>query len=241
MTHEWRDLPALRGRFHPDYPDAVQVLVHDGGPRFTDRRNELVWVRIVMAAPTALTGVVLNQPEQLTSVQRDDRIQFVIPQSGEYLIMVRDKYLAERGAWIVHPCSKCGLTELFDAPSDLIAKTLNIQPGETLEAFTAFCGVCHGVQVVESVAQARDHVRHASGGMIMNYRALARILFGIGLTLLGLLWLLQGADLVHIRPILCVANCKPLEGGSVGWMTTGALVLVVGLLVIASGVRRRRV
>ena len=75
----------------------------------------------------------------------------------------------------------------------------------------------------------------------MSFWALARILFGVALTLLGLLWLLQGADLVHIRPILCVADCKPLEGGSVGWMTAGALVLVVGLLVVASGVRRRRV
>ncbi|HEY5413360.1 MAG TPA: hypothetical protein VIK41_00955 [Gemmatimonadaceae bacterium] len=75
----------------------------------------------------------------------------------------------------------------------------------------------------------------------MTLRTIARILFGVALTLLGLLWLLQGADLVHIRPILCVANCKPLEGGSVGWMAAGALVLVVGLLVIASGIRRRRV
>ena len=75
----------------------------------------------------------------------------------------------------------------------------------------------------------------------MTLRTIARILFGVALTLLGLLWLLQGADLVHIRPILCVANCTPLEGGSVGWMTAGALVLVVGLLVIASAFRRRRV
>jgi len=75
----------------------------------------------------------------------------------------------------------------------------------------------------------------------MSFWALARILFGVALSLLGLLWLLQGADLVHIRPILCVANCKPLEGGSAGWMTAGALVLVVGLLVVASGVRGRRV
>lgn len=77
--------------------------------------------------------------------------------------------------------------------------------------------------------------------MIMNFRAVTRILFGIALALLGSLWLLQGADLVHIRPILCVADCKPLEGGSIGWMVTGALVLVAGLLVIASGVRGRRV
>jgi hypothetical protein len=75
----------------------------------------------------------------------------------------------------------------------------------------------------------------------MNVRALALMLSGAALCLLGLLWLLQGADLVHIRPILCFANCRPLEGGSVGWMIAGGLVLVVGLIVIASGVRRRRV
>ncbi|HEX5076823.1 MAG TPA: hypothetical protein VFW03_26685 [Gemmatimonadaceae bacterium] len=75
----------------------------------------------------------------------------------------------------------------------------------------------------------------------MSFRTLARIVVGVALTLLGLLWLLQGADLVHIRPILCVANCTPLEGGSVGWMIAGALLVVVGLLLVASGVRRRRV
>jgi len=75
----------------------------------------------------------------------------------------------------------------------------------------------------------------------MSFRGLARIVFGVALSLLGLLWLLQGADLVHIRPILCVANCKPLEGGSAGWMTAGALLLVVGSLVAASGIRGRRV
>jgi hypothetical protein len=67
--------------------------------------------------------------------------------------MVREKYLVERAAWIVHPCSGCGLSELFDAPSDLIPKIFpKIQPGETVEAFTAFCGACHGVQVVESAS-----------------------------------------------------------------------------------------
>ncbi|HEX5576161.1 MAG TPA: hypothetical protein VFX42_09830 [Gemmatimonadales bacterium] len=73
----------------------------------------------------------------------------------------------------------------------------------------------------------------------MNWRALSWIVLGVASTLLGLLWLLQGADLLHIRPILCIANCKPVEGGSIGWMTAGALVLVVGLLAIAVGLRRR--
>jgi hypothetical protein len=73
----------------------------------------------------------------------------------------------------------------------------------------------------------------------MNRRALTWILLGVGLTLLGLLWLLQGADLLHIRPILCVTNCEPVEGGSIAWMTAGALVLAGGLVLTAAGVRRR--
>ncbi len=73
----------------------------------------------------------------------------------------------------------------------------------------------------------------------MNVRALMWILLGAVLALLGLLWLLQGADLLHVRPILCVANCKPVEGGSIGWMTAGAITLVLGLLAVRAGVRRR--
>lgn len=124
--------------------------MHDGGPRFTDRRPELVWVRIATAAADVFTAEVLNQPQQLTSVHQGDRVEFIVPLSGEHPIMVRAKYLAERAACIVHPCTGCGLSELFDAPSDLIAKIFpNLRPGESVEAFTTICGVCHGVQVVE--------------------------------------------------------------------------------------------
>jgi hypothetical protein len=74
----------------------------------------------------------------------------------------------------------------------------------------------------------------------MNRRGLGWILFGAVSTPLGLLWFLQGADLVHVRPILCVANCQPLQGGSIGWMTAGALFLIGGLAAGAVGLRRRR-
>jgi hypothetical protein len=73
----------------------------------------------------------------------------------------------------------------------------------------------------------------------MNRRGLGWILFGAVSTPLGLLWLLQGADLVHVRPILCVANCQPLVGGSIGWMAAGAIFMVLGLAAIAVGLRRR--
>ncbi len=116
----------------------------------TDRRPEAVWVRIVASELDIFTGEVLNQPQQLTSVKQGDRIQFIVPDSGEHALMVRPKYLKERMAWIIHPCDKCGLSELFDAPSDLMAKVFpNLPPGSMMETFTAFCGSCGGVQVVE--------------------------------------------------------------------------------------------
>ncbi|MFC3480882.1 hypothetical protein ACFOLD_09695 [Kocuria carniphila] len=63
---------------------------------------------------------------------------------------------------------------------------------------------------------------------------------GTALTLLGLLWALQGADLVRIEPIGCVANCEPITEGSIGWLVTGVLAALVGLWLVYVAIRRRR-
>jgi hypothetical protein len=64
--------------------------------------------------------------------------------------MVTDKYLSERPNWNIQPCNKCGLDELFDAPSDLMRVIFpDIREGATMGIFTSFCGVCGGVQVVQ--------------------------------------------------------------------------------------------
>ena len=65
-----------------------------------------------------------------------------------------------------------------------------------------------------------------------------RIAAGMVLILLGGLWILQGADVVRIRPILCVANCQPITGGSAGWAAAGAVSLVAGLAIVALALRR---
>jgi hypothetical protein len=72
-----------------------------------------------------------------------------------------------------------------------------------------------------------------------RWRKSVRIVVGIGAVLLGLLWILQGADVVRIRPVLCVADCEPVTGGSPLWLTIGAVTCLVGLFV-ASGLRLRR-
>ena len=71
----------------------------------------------------------------------------------------------------------------------------------------------------------------------MNWRSLTWIVLGVASMLLGLLWLLQGADLLHIRPILCIADCEPMEGGSIGWTIAGVFLLIVGLVAIRAGLR----
>ena len=66
----------------------------------------------------------------------------------------------------------------------------------------------------------------------MNAKSLATTIIGVGLALVGLLWFLQGADVVHLRPILCFAECEPLVGGSVGWLIAGVVVMLAGTFLI---------
>jgi len=55
---------------------------------------------------------------------------------------------------------------------------------------------------------------------------------GAILFLLGILWTLQGADILHIKPILCFANCEPLLGGSTTWLVIGVIAVVLGALLV---------
>lgn len=65
------------------------------------------------------------------------------------------------------------------------------------------------------------------------------LVLGVVAVLLGGLWLLQGLDLVRIAPILCVAECEPLTGGSMGWAIAGFVVLLAGAFAIYRSLRRR--
>lgn len=70
---------------------------------------------------------------------------------------------------------------------------------------------------------------------------LVLLVIGVALTLLGVLWFLQGAGVVHVRPILCVSNCKPVTK-SVGWLIAGIVAGMVGVALArasASDLHRR--
>ena len=54
------------------------------------------------------------------------------------------------------------------------------------------------------------------------------MVFGVLAILLGGLWLLQGLGLVHVRPILCFADCAPVQGPSLTWAVIGAITVALG-------------
>jgi hypothetical protein len=151
VSSEWREHPKLKGRFLPDYPDDLQVFVHDGGPRLSDRPPEAVWVTVVGADGDVFRGRVLNQPHNLRTVREGGEVRFVAAAGAQFPVMVTDKYLRERGEWVIIPCRKCGLDELFDAPSDLLRVVFPDTPADArMSMFTSFCPLCGGVQGVRA-------------------------------------------------------------------------------------------
>jgi hypothetical protein len=150
MPYEWSKHPLLQERLHPEHPDDLEVIVHDGGPRITDRKPELMWVTIAGCDDDIFVGRVLNRSVQLETVHQGEVICFIVPKDAEYPIRVSQKYLKERPDWIIHPCQQCGFSELFDAPSDLMKAVFPALPdGAIMEAFTALCGMCGGNQLIQ--------------------------------------------------------------------------------------------
>ncbi|MCR9145479.1 MAG: hypothetical protein NXI24_24785 [bacterium] len=146
----WRSSPELSSRFHPEAPDDLQVVVHDGGPRLTEQPPEIVWARVCGGSDGVFEAHVLNQPHNLKSVAQGQKISFVVPQNFEHAILTTAKYLRERPDWKIRPCDQCGLSELFDAPSDMMRAVFPGMPeGATMEMFSAFCPMCGGTQVVQ--------------------------------------------------------------------------------------------
>jgi hypothetical protein len=61
---------------------------------------------------------------------------------------------------------------------------------------------------------------------------------GLAAVALGGLWLLQGLDIVRIRPILCFADCAVMKGGSLTWTIVGAALAIAGAGVLLRALRR---
>lgn len=73
----------------------------------------------------------------------------------------------------------------------------------------------------------------------MNIKRIVILVVGVILALLGSLWFLQGTGIVHLSPIMCVAECEPITGTSLLWAVIGAMVFVGGIFLIRVSLRRK--
>ncbi|HTS88724.1 MAG TPA: hypothetical protein VMG41_09555 [Gemmatimonadales bacterium] len=62
---------------------------------------------------------------------------------------------------------------------------------------------------------------------------------GVVLVALGLLWLMQGLDVVRVCPLLCFVDCKCVSGSSPLWAGIGAVAVAVGAVSVYLAVRWR--
>jgi hypothetical protein len=72
-----------------------------------------------------------------------------------------------------------------------------------------------------------------------NTMKIVVLIVGVISLLLGGLWLLQGLGLVRVRPILCFADCEPIQGASSMWAIAGLLFFTAGALAIFFSLRWR--
>jgi len=171
----WRGDPLLAGKFHPQFPDDTQALVHDGDPRRTRISAEQCWVRLhrvepaptralfvieqlgsplALPSPYVYVGELLNQPHALQSVKRGEPLKLISVHGMPNLLQVTDAYLRERANWAISPCNKCGATEVFDPPSVMGKfRFPGLPEGGVLESFTSFCTMCGGMQMLKHIGE----------------------------------------------------------------------------------------
>ena len=128
-------------------------------------------------------GKLLNRPSQLQTVSQGDEIHFVVPKGGQQPARVTEKYFRERPDWIIHPCKNCGLSELFDAPSELMkARFPDLPDDAVVDSFTANCGMCGGAQLIQhkdavfDIDKFREQVRQMSDEQVKGLRSIYGVL-----------------------------------------------------------------
>ena len=93
----WRRDLRLSDLWHPEYPDDIRALLHDGGPLFRTAAPELVWVRLTDRVDDGIyRATLLNQPHGLTNRRQGDVIHVVVADGAHRLIYMSDRYLYER-------------------------------------------------------------------------------------------------------------------------------------------------
>lgn len=185
----WRADPSLQGKFHPQYADDIEVIVHDGEPRRTKRTPEGCWVRVnaqagalrIPQAPPGTqppvpaasvqwserpiySGTLLNKPHGLTTVREGSTVQFVFAPGLPHPLMITPEYQRERPGWLFVPCNGCGADQGLDPPTTMARTRFPDAPGGSIPiAFTAFCP-CGGTMMLTMLDLPRGPAAAAPPG-----------------------------------------------------------------------------
>lgn len=168
----WRSDPNLKRHFHPQYPDDIQLLVHEGSFRFTSAKPERMWATVLEGIEiTDLEGKpiraykakLINQPFNLKTLQMGSEILFVPSTTFQLPIRVTQEYLNDRKTFDIKPCDRCGLSELFDPVQQLIALTFPDMKTHVEEhpehaqgiMFSSICPFCGGVMLVSHIGMRK--------------------------------------------------------------------------------------
>ncbi len=143
MSETWLHHPRLRHHFHSRRPSELRVLLHDGGRSLTGRPPELAWVRVTGRHGQVFEGRVLDAPERVRGTRAGDAILFLAPHRAPHPIQTDRAYLRERRQWLIEPCVRCGLNELFDAPSRLLERSAQREENRRV-GFSTPCPLCPG-------------------------------------------------------------------------------------------------
>jgi hypothetical protein len=168
----WRADPDLAARFHPEYPDDLQVMVHDGEPRRTQKGPEACWARITgvharvwfpnttreAQPPFTPSNVgwnerpvywatLLNQPHHLTTIRQGQPLLILAVTGIPHPLQVTEAYLTERVRWAVVPCDRCGADQALDPPTTMARTRFPNTEGSVPVAFSAFCP-CGGTMLL---------------------------------------------------------------------------------------------
>lgn len=166
MEALWTEDPLLKGKFHPEHPDHVQVLIHAGNPKFSGKRAEIAWVRVTESRGQYYIGSLVSPPKQLDNIRQGDDMLFMAVPSGPYPFLIGADYLEDRKNWIISPCSKCGFTEMFQSPTkhaEALMRQDNVPEGKTPIMLATSCPICGGIQMLGKVGTKGEQQVRASG------------------------------------------------------------------------------
>jgi predicted dienelactone hydrolase len=158
MLADCSNHPLLKPWLMPDRPGEFVVVMHDGGPQTTDRRSEVLPVRLLGCEEGIFNAQLLERPDRLTTVKQGDQVQFITPANGSYPLRVTPAYLKERREWAIRPCHLCALPELYDPPSVLQKTLLPDLKEKGPYVFNVRCGACEGVQMVRHRTPVRKEL-----------------------------------------------------------------------------------